>query len=233
MHSRRSQRQDVPSGKSPGVAVSNGGAGSVGKIKRDHGMSRPAETSVAPRSHWKRRITFLIGLSAITWLNLTGFCYSQFRYVSVEELIEKALVSDWREIMKIAAQKNPDKKSISMSQFLRNTRVWARVGGREFQEALSFDSGATMPHFSPGVYRFLGCYQLYVAIVFDVGVGKEPYELWGHVFDDCSRSVSDGYSDSVNSRDHISKDWGLRRLIEVNDKILISKDEMVWEEKAR
>jgi hypothetical protein len=206
-----------------------------GEIEQPNdGQAAPASSGVQRRlKRFPIMGAVFILLGGFTWLNLTGFCYSQFRYVSDEELIEKALMSDWREIMELSAQKNPDKKSVSMSQFLRNTRVWGRVDGRNPSEAFSMDTGDAKPHYPPRAYRFFGLYYAFVAIVFDVGVGKEPYRLWGHVFDKCSYSYSAGYSDSANNREHLLDNWGLRRVTEINEGVSISHDELIPAEKLK
>ena len=188
--------------------------------------TRPTERNTV-RS-WFNRFAFkgmvLAGVCGITWLNLTGFCYSQLRYVSDEELIEKALISDWRGMMEIAAEKNPDKKSISMSQFVRNTRIWGVVGGRGLSHAFDLSTGYILPRHRPGIYRFISFYYFMISLVFDVGDGKEPYRVWGRNLDKCGAPYNKGYSDSVNNQDRVEDGWGLRRIVERDDKILISKD---------
>lgn len=187
----------------------------------------PPTEHIAVRS-WFNRFAFkgmvLAGVCGITWLNLTGFCYSQLRYVGDEELIQKTLISDWRKIMELAAARNPERKTISMSQFVRNMRVWGRVGRRSFSEAFRVDTGYMLPRDPRGVFRFFGYYYFMLGIVFDVGVGKEPYSIWLRNMDSCGAPYGDGYSDSLNDDKSIDKDWGLRRLVERDDKILISKD---------
>ncbi len=97
----------------PLVHETSGDWGSILRFETgtNHERQLRVELRDAKEARMKRFPTLalaLIMLCGVTWLNLTGFCFSQLRYVSDDELIEKALTSDWREIMEIASQIYPD-----------------------------------------------------------------------------------------------------------------------------
>ena len=153
--------------------------------------------------HRVRRVTRLLTVSlasatgaALLWLNTTGFCYSEWRYVSDEEMIQTTLHRDWREAANIMAVHQPKLQSGSLEELLGKTPMWGKVVDRQMslraRELFStdIDVGA-----QPQILRPLGLYRVTVLLAFELKSGTDQYFVWRRLFGPCGPKYTKRTSD--------------------------------------
>ena len=148
--------------------------------------------------HRVRRVTRLLTVplasatgAALLWLNTTGFCYNEWRYLPDEEIIQTTLRKDWREAANIMAVHQPKLQSGSLEELLGKTPVWGQVASRQISLKRLFSSDIETG--SPfQVFRLIGIYRVTAILVFELESGQDRYFVWHRLYSQCGPSGTRG-----------------------------------------
>lgn len=130
------------------------------------------------------RALFAAVVAVLIYLNITGFCYNQFRYLSDEEIMT-ATLKDWDWYKTRAGFKARGLlEAKTIEELTALAPVYAQVSGRRLSPHYLFrtEPGVELP---PQIFRAIGAYRILGSIIIDTGQPRNRYHIFFRKFHQC------------------------------------------------